>query len=147
MSGNDPHVHLIHGLTLYQLWYSELPEEIKVKDFDAFMEPDSSVTSSNDGSSQKFGFLERLSAHDSSNIQCAGICAQSNSESSIGDVKVPAEHNLKSQRRHYCEDSMDEDVLDLRHNVITRADVSIFHTHGSLIFFLNLYSMSSNNCI
>ncbi|CAA6668689.1 unnamed protein product [Spirodela intermedia] len=39
-SRSDPHVHLIHGLTSYQLWYSELPQEMQLKDFDVFTQPE-----------------------------------------------------------------------------------------------------------
>ncbi|XP_078436189.1 TAF RNA polymerase I subunit A [Wolffia australiana] len=130
-SSSDPHVHLIHGLASFQLWYSELPQEMQVKDFDVFMQPKHSGVILTPGTPQYFGLRGASSTHDSINIQCAEIFAQSNSESSIGDKKALSEGNLKGRVKWaQMDESADEDKPDCSNSSVDRKNRSIFHLNG-----------------
>ncbi|CAA7405576.1 unnamed protein product [Spirodela intermedia] len=141
-SRSDPHVHLIHGLTSYQLWYSELPQEMQLKDFDVFTQPEVPGMASCGGFPQQIGLVGMPSDHNSADIQYAEIFAQSNSESSIGNEKIQADCDLqtRSKRSHQDDSShefymtgsaiTDETRVVLPSMDSNQANVSIFHAQG-----------------
>ncbi|MQL75601.1 hypothetical protein Taro_007982 [Colocasia esculenta] len=153
-SSSDPHVHLIHGLTSYQLWYSELPEEMQLKDFDVLMQNEASGTTLADAFSPQIGLAGTSGSCNSVDIQSAEIYGQCNSESSIGNDKVPVDHSMdtprKKQSHHYAPEfymngsAVTDDNGNASSNLGSNlADISIFQIHGLDAYLLPIQLQQS----
>lgn len=124
---------------------------MQLKDFDVFTQPEEPGMALCGGFPQQVGLLGMPSDHNSTDIQYAEIFAESNSESSIGNEKIPADCNLQTRRkRSHHDDSShefymtgsaitDETRVVLPSMVSNQVNASIFHAHGWLAFFLYSY--------
>ncbi|XP_072982385.1 uncharacterized protein [Typha latifolia] len=85
-SATEPVVNLMHGLILYHLWYSGLPEEMQIKGFDIRITSETAQMVFNDGY-EETGMLESSDDHNAVNIENATVSSQLESESSVGNNK------------------------------------------------------------
>ncbi|RWW80361.1 hypothetical protein BHE74_00011300 [Ensete ventricosum] len=85
-SASEPIVNLIHGLILYQMWYSGLPEGIKIKDFDLQMASEALDATSCDGYEGPEIFASS-NGHNAINTEDANYSARVASQSSVGNEK------------------------------------------------------------
>uniref|UniRef100_A0A1D1Y228 GTP cyclohydrolase 1 n=1 Tax=Anthurium amnicola TaxID=1678845 RepID=A0A1D1Y228_9ARAE len=141
-SASDPYVHLIHGVTSYQLWYSELPQEMQLKDFDAVLQPEASSMAVGVGFTQQIGSVGISGGCNTVDCQYAEIYTQCNSESSMGNDKVRLNCNMDTPRQHlnqylhasefYMNGSAvtDETAIASPNLVSNLEDMSIFYVHG-----------------
>ncbi|OAY83857.1 hypothetical protein ACMD2_15426 [Ananas comosus] len=82
----EPTVNLIHGLILYHLWYSSLPEDMQIKGFDIQTSSEVNHMAFND-SYEEADMLESSEDHDAVNIEDNKFSSHCASESSIGNNK------------------------------------------------------------
>ncbi|CAL9128003.1 unnamed protein product [Musa acuminata var. zebrina] len=85
-SASEPIVNLIHGLILYHMWYSGLPEGMKIKDFDLQMASEALDATSCDGSEGPEIFASS-NGHNAINTEDANYSARVASQSSVGNEK------------------------------------------------------------
>lgn len=82
----EPTVNLIHGLILYHLWYSSLPEDMQIKGFDIQTSSEVNHMAFND-SYEEADVLESSDDHDAVDIEDNKFSSHCASESSIGNNK------------------------------------------------------------
>ncbi|URE16330.1 hypothetical protein MUK42_12845 [Musa troglodytarum] len=85
-SASEPIVNLIHGLILYQMWYSGLPEGMKIKDFDLQMASEALDATSCDGYEGPEIFASS-NGHNAINTEDVNYSARVASQSSVGNEK------------------------------------------------------------
>ncbi|KAM0949971.1 putative TATA box-binding protein-associated factor RNA polymerase I subunit A [Dioscorea sansibarensis] len=136
----DPKVNLIHGLILYQLWYSSLPGEMQIKGFNNQVAFDTRSAPSNG--------CDETEMAESSNDHYAVYNKDSNassrfaSESSVGngkvfpgcwsDVKKKPLHDALPAPLFYMEGSEENSVPGVPEAVHRFLNMSIFFAHDKL---------------
>lgn len=137
----DPKVNLIHGLILYQLWYSSLPGEMQIKGFNNQMAFDTHNMPSNG--------CDETEIFESSNDHYAIYNKNSNtssrfaSESSVGngkvfpgcwsDAKKKPFQDASPTPLFYMERSEENSVPGVPDTVHRFLNKSIFFAHGKFL--------------
>ncbi|KAJ0968367.1 hypothetical protein J5N97_025284 [Dioscorea zingiberensis] len=139
-SAIDPKVYLVHGLILYQLWYSSLPEEMQIKGVNNQMPLDTNSMPF-DGC-QEIEMAESSNDHYAVDNKDANISSIYASESSVGNGTVSPGGWSDVQKKpfsdappapvFYMEGSEENDIPGASETVHRPSDMSIFFPHDKL---------------
>ncbi|XP_042456917.1 uncharacterized protein LOC122041339 isoform X2 [Zingiber officinale] len=132
----EPTVNLFHGLILYEMWYSGLPEDMKIKGCDVHIPSQISDTTIANSNEEPDAFVSS-NEHNAINVEdgnCSSIVASESSicvEKNILDFKETAKQK-NSGALHATELSSRSDLNDVslsnpQHNY---SSCSIFLSHG-----------------
>ncbi|WOL20235.1 hypothetical protein Cni_G29039 [Canna indica] len=135
-AASEPTVNLLHGMLLYETWYSSLPEDMKIKGFDTCMLSEASDATLTDGFEEPEAFASS-NGHIAIDIEDANNSSNLGSESSIGNGKniIDLKDEVKQQNNgapHATElyssasEMNDDRPLNPHHHL----GCSIFLAHG-----------------
>ncbi|GJN00172.1 hypothetical protein PR202_ga17583 [Eleusine coracana subsp. coracana] len=139
----EPILNLIHGLISYDKWYSGLPKDMQVEEFDVYNE--SSANSMASDGCEESDFLDNsdensISVHDTSLHACS-------SESSVNNKDIDRKMNTKPFFAHVKEENESMIDKDFRSIFVNNSDGPTCRLDKSLLpLRLNPTTEISNDC-